>query len=41
MAAVPAVMAYNYFARRIKVISGEMDSFANDYLNIVKRHFLR
>ncbi len=41
VAAVPAVMAYNYFARRIKVIGGEMDSFTADYLNIVKRHFLR
>jgi biopolymer transport protein TolQ len=41
VAAVPAVMAYNYFARRIQVLTSEMDSFANDYLNIVKRHFLR
>jgi biopolymer transport protein TolQ len=41
VAAVPAVMAYNYFARKIKVLGSEMDSFANDFLNIVKRHFLR
>ena len=41
IAAVPAVMAYNYFARRIKVLSAEMDAFSNDFLNIVKRHFLR
>lgn len=41
VAAVPAVMAFNYFARRIKVLGAEMDNFANDYLNIVKRHFLR
>jgi biopolymer transport protein TolQ len=41
VAAVPAVMAYNYFARRIKVLGAEMDSFTNDFLNIVKRHFLR
>jgi biopolymer transport protein TolQ len=41
VAAVPAVMAYNYFARRIKVLTSEMDSFSNDFLNIVKRHFLR
>jgi biopolymer transport protein TolQ len=41
VAAVPAVMAYNYFARKIKVLGAEMDSFANDFLNIVKRHFLR
>jgi len=41
VAAVPAVMAFNYFARRIKVLGAEMDSFSNDFLNIVKRHFLR
>ena len=41
IAAVPAVMAFNYFARRVKVLSAEMESFSNDFLNIVKRHFLR
>jgi biopolymer transport protein TolQ len=41
VAAVPAVMAYNYFARKTKVLGAEMESFANDFLNIVKRHFLR
>ncbi len=40
LAAIPAVMAYNYFIRRIRVIESETDSFAADYLNIVKRHFL-
>jgi biopolymer transport protein TolQ len=39
-AAIPAVMAYNYFVRRINVLSGEMDSFSSDLLNIVRRHFL-
>jgi biopolymer transport protein TolQ len=39
-AAIPAVMAYNYFVRRIAVLQGEMEAFANDYLNIVRRHFL-
>jgi biopolymer transport protein TolQ len=41
IAAVPAVMAFNFFARKIKVLSAEMDAFSNDFLNIVKRHFLR
>ncbi len=40
-AAIPAVMAYNYFVRRMRVIESEVDSFAHDYLNIVRRHFLR
>src|SRR5690606_8082979 len=39
-AAVPAVMAYNYFVRKIRVLESEVETFANDYLNIVKRHFL-
>lgn len=37
--AVPAVVAYNYFNRRLKVLSAEMSTFGNDYLNIVRRHF--
>jgi len=40
LAAIPAVMAYNYFVRRINVLSSEMDSFSSDMLNIVRRHFL-
>ena len=41
VAAIPAVMAFNYFTRKVKVLSSEMESFSNDFLNIVKRHFLR
>jgi len=41
VAAIPAVMAYNYFTRRIRVLRSEMDIFEQDYLNIIKRHFLR
>jgi len=41
LAAIPAVMAYNFFVRRIRVLESEMDSFAIDYLNIVRRHFLK
>ena len=40
VAAIPAVMAFNYFARRIKVLAGEMDTFHNDLLNIIKRNYL-
>ena len=38
-AAIPAVMAYNYFTNRLRVLHGEMENFSNDFLNIVKRHF--
>jgi biopolymer transport protein TolQ len=40
-AAIQAVIAYNYFVNRIKVLSAEMDNFSADFLNIVKRHFLK
>jgi biopolymer transport protein TolQ len=37
--AVPAVVAYNYFNRRLRVLSAEMSTFSNDYINIIRRHF--
>ena len=39
-AAIPAVMAYNYFVRRIQVVESELDAFGSDYLNIIRRHLL-
>jgi biopolymer transport protein TolQ len=39
VAAIPAVMAYNYFSRRIRVISSEMETFSSDFLNIIRRRF--
>ena len=41
VAAIPAVMAYNFFMRRIRVLRMSMNTFEQDYLNIIKRHFLR
>lgn len=41
LAAIPAVIAYNYFLRQIRVLSSEMENFSADFLNIVKRHFLK
>jgi len=41
LAAIPSVMAFNYFSQRIKVLSAEMESFSSDFLNIVKRHFFK
>jgi biopolymer transport protein TolQ len=38
VAAIPAVMAYNYFNSSIRVLNAEMDNFSSDFLNIVKRH---
>jgi biopolymer transport protein TolQ len=39
-AAIPAVMAYNYFVRRIRVVDSETSAFASDYLNIIRRHLV-
>ena len=41
LAAIPSVMAYNYFNQKIKVIQASMESFSNDFLNIVKRNFFK
>ncbi len=37
-AAIPAVIAYNYFNSSIRVLNTEMQNFSADFLNIVKRH---
>jgi len=36
-AAIPAVVAYNYFIGKIRVIDSEMRNFASDFLNIIER----
>jgi biopolymer transport protein TolQ len=36
-AAVPAVLAYNHYLNRIKVLAAEMDSFSLRLLNLVER----
>ncbi len=41
LAAIPSVMAYNYFNQKIKVLQANMESFSNDFLNIVKRNFFK
>ncbi len=38
-AAIPAVIAFNTFLARIKVLDTEMQNFSSDFLNIIKRHF--
>ena len=41
LAAIPAVMAYNWFVRKIRLATGEVDSFSSEFLNIVRRHFFK
>lgn len=36
LAAIPAVVFYNHFNRRIQVIESQMDTFSQDFLNLVE-----
>ena len=38
--AIPAVIAFNYFSQKIRVIETELHSFSADFLNIVERDIL-
>ena len=38
VAAIPAVMAYNHFQNKIRVLIKEMDNFSTEFLNIVQRN---
>jgi biopolymer transport protein TolQ len=40
-AAIPAVVAYNYYINRIKVLNAQMENFSSELLNIIERHFLK
>ncbi len=37
-AAIPAVLFFNYFATRLKVLSAEINHFSYDFLNLVDRY---
>ena len=41
VAAIPAVMGYNHFQHKIRVLANEMDSFSTEFLNIVQRSFAK
>lgn len=40
-AAIPAVIAYNYFLNKMRVLSSQMENFSAEFLNIVDKHFRR
>jgi biopolymer transport protein TolQ len=40
MAAIPASIGYNFFNNKIRNLRAQMENFAGDFLNIVKRNFL-
>ena len=35
--AIPAVLSYNFFVRRLKAIVAELEDFAHDFLNLAQR----
>jgi len=39
-AAIPAVIAFNFFTQKIRVIETELQSFSADFLNIIERDIL-
>ena len=41
VAAIPAVVAYNYLLRRVRVLSSEMENFSSDFLNVIKRYLMQ
>ncbi len=40
-AAIPAVIAFNFFMQKIRIIETELQSFAADFLNIIDRDLIR
>lgn len=40
-AAIPAVIAFNYFNNKISALRGEMEIFISDFLNLIERYFLK
>jgi len=40
-AAIPAVIAFNYFMNKIQIVETELHSFSADFLNIIERDILR
>jgi len=39
--AIPAVIAFNYFTNKIRIIESELQSFSADFLNIIERDILQ
>ena len=40
-AAIPAVVAFNYFNQRVMVIRSEMDTFTSDFLSLIERQIIK
>ena len=40
-AAIPAVVAYNHFNNKIRIIESEMQNFSADFLNLIERDLIK
>ena len=40
-AAIPSVIAYNYFSNQVRLLESEMANFSSDFLNMLERDMLR
>ncbi|MGC6508499.1 MAG: MotA/TolQ/ExbB proton channel family protein [Myxococcota bacterium] len=40
-AAIPAVIGFNFINRKIRVLANEMENFSADFINIIKRSYLK
>lgn len=40
-AAIPSVIAYNYFSNQVRLLETEMNNFSSDFLNIIERDLFR
>ena len=36
--AIPAVVAYNFFIHRVRVVTKDMENFSTDLINSIERH---
>jgi biopolymer transport protein TolQ len=41
LAAIPAVMAYNFFVSRVRRLVSQLEAFGQDYLNVVRRLYFQ
>ncbi len=39
-AAIPAVVAYNYFSDKVRVMESEMENFSADFMNLMERELI-
>jgi biopolymer transport protein TolQ len=37
-AAIPAVVAYNHFVRKVRVLTNEMDNFSSEFVSIAEKY---